>query len=319
MQSIGFMLHPKKLAAHEMELVREKVRFERNLLLSNPQNFLLERVQEVAWRRGLANSLICTEENESKVSSDELFDFYARTLTHQGTSAVATGVGHDVFARCLPKIFENLHYAKFGTMPFPDPKYYGGEARFEAKGDTNYSTIAFPLQTGFADLNGFVMAKIVEKLFVPQRSVQYGNTSSLLTKEKQFEGIKSFTGSTQLYSNAGVLVFELESSNSKSIKESLNRLKSAASLQFSEEDLTKAKSSVLFEFRENFESRLGFLKAASEQIAGNGRVFESTQAQQALKSITAEKVKQSVTQVFSSKPSLVHFGNLRELPYVDEL
>jgi predicted Zn-dependent peptidase len=313
------MLHPKKLAAHELELVREKVRFERDLLLSNPYNFLLERVQEVAWRRGLANSVICSVEAESKISSDDLYDFYVRTLTHQGTSAVASGVGHEAFARSLPKVFDQLHYAKFGSMPFPASKYHGGEARFEVMGDLNYSTIAFPLQTGFGDLIGFAMAKIVEKLFVPQRSVQYGNSSSLLTKENPFNGIKTFNGSAQLYSNSGLLVFGLESSNSTAIKNALQRIKSAPNLCFSEEDLTKAKSSALFEFREAFDDRLGFLKAAAEQIVGSGRVFELAQVQQTLKSVTAEQVRKSVAQIFSNKPSLVHYGNLRELPYVDEL
>lgn len=320
MQSIGHMLHPKKIEPHEIKLLAEKVAFERALVYSDPKNFLLEQVQSVAYRHfAFGNSVICDQEYESMVTAERLLNFYLRTMSHQGTSAVAVGVSHDVFARALPKMFEGLHYAGFGTMPYLAPDYHGGEARFEAGRNQSMATLAFPLPGGHSGPKPFALSSVIAKLFVPSSPVPYGSQSSLLIRSEPMKGISSITGSTQLYCNAGLLTFTLEGSGREAMTQALSRVRSAPSIAISEEDLARAKNAVLFEMRTKYDNGPGFIASASEQIIGSGKVFDIPSLQSAFNAITLPEIKKAVDGVFSAKPSLVTLGNSRELPYLDEI
>jgi len=156
-------------------------------------------------------------------------------------------------------------------------------------------------------------------VLVPSTPVQYGGQASLILQNGPLEGIQSYTGSAQVYSNSGLLAFQLESHDGKAIKEALKRIRASPTVEIKEEDLARAKATFLYDLCETYDDTNKFTNMAAQQVAASGHVHELSKLKSAIEGATLEQIKKTVTDVFSSKPSLVTYGNLRELPYLDEI
>lgn len=291
MRSVGFMLHPRRLEDHEVGLVAKNVQFDRNVLYSDPQTLLAELAQSVAFRSGVGNSPICSAEYEAAVTPEAILELFVRSMVHQGTSAVAVGVAHDVWRGVMAAATDRLHFSPYGSVPYMPPKYCGGEARLESSGALSHAVAAFPLQDGFGDVRSLLVGRILEKLLVPSQPVPHGDAASLLTRAAPLPGIVSFTGAAHLYSNGGLLTLGVAGRKGADIKHALQRIKAAAGLAVAEEDLQRAKTKALLGLRQAYEEPSRFTRLASEQIAGAGSVCEWDQVQKAAASISLDHVR----------------------------
>ncbi len=319
MKTVGVMLHPRSLYAHELEQIKENVKFERDVVYSNVKSLMLEKLQELAFRRGLGNSIICLEEYESKITAERLLDHFVRTMLHQGASAVAVGANQELFAQAISRATDGIHFVEFGEMPFIVPNFFGGETRYDAAGDLHHVMLGYPLEGGFQNPKAYITSRLLSNLYLPTTSVPYAENSSIIFDDGLLSHVHSFNGSTQLYSEGGLLAFHIETSEPTQIGEPLRHIKTSVKESISEDDFTRAKAAVIFDLRNSYDERNKYLEFTRDQISGTGRPWSLSELLESMKKITLQDVNLARETSFSVSPAAVFYGNIKELPYADQI
>lgn len=260
------MLLPRMLEAHETELIKKDVRFERDLYYSNEKNLLLDQVNYLTWRGAYGNSIVCNEDAESAITNEAIIDHYIRTLLHQGNSVVATGVDHEHLKNLIVSTTKDFQFVKWGDMPALEPLSHSGELQQFNNQQTVKSTLSFPLASGWSNLKDCLTQTIMTKALLPSQHVAYGEKSSVLFRNGLPDGIINIEAGAHMYTGAGLLTFHVHSKEGSSLKKAFTQIKNAPQEVISEEDLQRAKATVLFDLRSAFDSRSSFEHLTAEQV-----------------------------------------------------
>lgn len=321
------MLDGFKLEEHQFREVEERVQVDRQLAQTDPSTILWDAAFEIAYRIELGNRLLSCPEI-SRVTPEAIRKFFNATMTRAGHVIGVDGANKAEITDILKCQFPTI-YPKLERYPQrEEARYWGGEQRvpYADKDGRNHVLIAFGT-AGTASESETRAAEIMKSLIGGSRSVDYGERMShfptLRKLLQKTEGL-DMNADVVSYSNGGLLGIQISAPSSVSLKpiiESLcQELRNLASNGSTTEALTFAKAQAGGDLAWRIDSRVSYARQlALSLLHGDGRPFSLLNELQKLQAMSTSEFKTMTTKILSRKPVYVSLGNLRQLPYSDEI
>jgi len=280
-------------------------------ILRPPEVRVLERLHKAAFRRGLGNSLYTPKHMLGKHDTDMLTQFVAANFRE--AAVVGVGIPHEQvldFARRLG--------VREGTRSIESSKYHGGaEVRKEAAGGLAYVALAVQ-GAGLNKPKEMVAAALVHRALGSGPRTKRGVNSSgklvAATKATPLESVA--TGFSTSYSDTGLLgVFLI--ANTCCIEQLTKKASEILRGTYSDSDVALAKSILKADLAQTLESDAALLDDLGLQSLHNKKVSSLQDAYQLIDSVTAADLNNVVKA--GGKLSMASYGNINNVPYLDEL
>ncbi|KAI9344866.1 Metalloenzyme, LuxS/M16 peptidase-like protein [Obelidium mucronatum] len=287
--------------------------------LADAPTRVLDTVHQLAFRRGLGNSLFASPEALHHLKRADLQAFAAANFTADNIAVVGSGVSHDELEALVNASFEGVAVPSTAARSVAPSAYYGGEARIAGSG-ASHVAIAFK-SSGISNAKAHATALVLRAVLDGSHRVKWGQSSGatgLLAKAAaNGTTVSAFQNS---YSDAGLfgLYIQGNASNVKSVaQKSIEAVKSAAS-SVSDAALTRAKKVAIVDY-ELSQTRDELVADIARQVLTLGSFATSAEVAQEISKVSAQDVAQAAQALLASKASVVSYGNLNKLPYADEL
>jgi ubiquinol-cytochrome c reductase core subunit 2 len=327
---LGDVLTQSKFAAHEYhEEVVPAVAVEYEQAAQTAQVTALEMAHQLAFRRGLGNSLFASPYTEVDLLSAVS---YARSSfsNPSGIAVLASGIDNGTLSELVGEFYTGSSAASSttskaaNTQSSAESKYYGGEIRVPIT--THGAAEKGSLLVGFQGGNqGQVEFAVLKALLGGESALKWANGTTPLSKLTPLVGdiykptVKAFNLN---YSDAGLFGIYIEAPTGKVqelASKSVQALKSVAESKVSEEDLKRAIARAKFEAATMLENRVARQEIVGAQILETNSITSLSDAWKLLEGVTAEKVQQAAKSALKSKPTVVAVGDTHKLPWADEL
>ncbi|KAI9324873.1 Metalloenzyme, LuxS/M16 peptidase-like protein [Zopfochytrium polystomum] len=299
-----------------------KILAESTAALSDPSVKVVDALHAVAFRHGLGNSIFATAGAAKSLKRADLQSFAAQNFSTDKIAIVGTGVAHNELAALVDETIANLTIASSSATVAPS-QYYGGETRIEAgPGGSSHYAVAFKSVAYGAP--EYAASLVLSSLLGGSPSLKWGSVSgasSLLSSAAT--GKTSVSAFTANYTDAGLVGFYV-TGNAAEVKsvaqKSIDALKSVATSGASAEALARAKKAAIVDAESKiFSNRDETISEVAKRVIAAGSYHTSSELAVAISSVTAEDVAKVAKLAVGSKPSVVAYGNLRVLPFADEL
>lgn len=265
--------------------------------------------------RGSGSSLFASP--AAPVSVEAVREFAAKALNGSNVAIVSSGLSRDAL--------QSVVSSHFGSLPVVDPisgrtsKYYGGDHRAAI---TDAHGHALPLDHFFLAFEGSSLLRsapffVLESLLGGSPSVKW---STGLGPLAQIEGAQVHAFNTSLQDSGlfGVHVAAPTSQVGAAAKAAAQEITKAAD-SVSSEDLARAVAQAKSVAAANWEGH----RASSHQVAAAGLLSNTaTSLEEVLSQLDAVKasdVSSAAQTLLKSKPTSVALGDVKQLPFADEL
>ena len=286
-------------------------------LASVPETTLvLERVHKAAYRTGLGNSLYSSKHQLGKISTETLQHFTNSWFTAPKCAIVATGIP-------LSDLVAFGNNLEIGSEDAPNEAspYLGGEIRKET---TSHLTNVAVVVEGVSLKNeqDALACAVLQRASGSGPRVKWGNSSSPLYKQvANVAGTDPFALSTfnASYSDSGLFGVVLCSTPNIAgslIKASTKWLKS---IKLSDSDIARGKAILKAEILDTADSEALLLENLQQQAITKGQVISTASLIANVEKVSASNVKSVADKLAKGKLSMAAVGNLKTVPYVDEL
>jgi len=315
---LGDVLAESKLALHEYkDEVVPQLATEAAQAVSDPTVLALDVAHQLAFRKGLGNSLFASQYVD--VTYGDAVSFAKQTLGNASEMAVvASGIDSSALSNLVGEYFPSSSTsASVSTPNTGSTKYFGGEMRLpktashHGSGDhSDHATIVAAFEGGSASKAEYTVLK---HLLGGEPSIKWTKGASLLST--QAPGAVAFNLG---YSDAGLFGFTVNAPTAQAgeiAQKAMSAFKSLASGSIKEEDVKRAVANARFALASQLESRLGKLELVAPQLLAGS----STDLLGALDKVTPDSVAKAAQAALKSKPSFVALGNVHALPYADSL
>lgn len=313
------MLQDFHLENYKMTDVEARVALDRELMNSNVEDILWNNAFEAAFRDKYGNSPISTF---SGASTESITKFLNAAFNRSGHLVVGDGIDQLELSETVKGAFGRKITAASDTSPV----FYGGERRVELDGDMNHVLVGFGT-SGMANLEESLAMRILKNLVSSAGSLQYGSIrthlpglQALLAKEMLPITIKA---SNVSYSQGGLMGIHLSAPQSVGLRDVLETLcsdlKEFANGGVSPDVLGAAKTRAAFELVNSVESRFGRASYITQSILSSGKLPNLSEELKALHSMSSSEFKSFASKILLRRSVFVSAGNLRSLPYADEL
>jgi len=303
-----------KFTRHEFEeYVTPVVDSEIHSLLTNPGANAIELAHGLAFRSGLGSSLFASPYHSINVG--DIASFASSVFTKGNIAVIGTGIDQSTLTKLLQS--SSLASASSSAAPSTTPSaYFGGETRLEAHGGPETVFISFG-STGAPSPELAVLAAHLS----PAPSVKWSQGTSPLSAV-----IPAGTTVQPVhlpYSDASLFGLLVQGESTKHVKEAasaaVKALKdSAASGGVKAEELKKAVAKAKFEAASAVDRRDGLIGVLGTKLFSN--VDTSLDATlSSLDKVTATAFSKAATSLIKAKPTYVVVGDVKTLPYADEL
>ena len=260
---MGDVLGASRLAQHEYkEDVLPTVQTEYSQAAQSPDVFALDVAHNLAFRRGLGNSLFATPHVE--VSYEQAADYAVETFQSPGIAVLGTGVESSSLKSLVSEFFPTIS-GSASSGSGSSSQYYGGEVRVPATNSHGSShsanaTLLLALKGGPASAAEYTVLKY---LLGGVPSVKWCSSSTALSSAAP--GAQAFNVG---YSDAGLIGFTVHAPSAeagKIAKSAVGAFKAIAG-GVKEEDVKRAIAKAKFGAAAAYESRINKLELVGSQV-----------------------------------------------------
>ncbi|KAJ3341591.1 ubiquinol-cytochrome c reductase core subunit 1 [Gonapodya sp. JEL0774] len=307
--------------AHDFSTVSSLALEESKTAFSDPNVAVHDALHKIAFRNGLGNSLFTTPTTSKTLSADAVKSFAETVFTPANIAIVGAGVAHADLVSIVESLSSALSLGE-GAASSPRSTYYGGEVRIESVGESHYIIAGESYSfTSPEYARALVLKHLLGNGLVPP--VKYSAPGStyhapLVKLSSKAAKAAAFNSS---YSDAGVFGVHVVASSSDAIKGAVEAavaaLKAASAGKFAADDLVRARKAAILEAESVSKSEA--VVDAGRQALLTGGLTTTAELVEKISKVTVEEVAKVAAHVVQSRASVVALGNLRELPYADEL
>ncbi|KAI0726962.1 Metalloenzyme, LuxS/M16 peptidase-like protein [Fomitopsis betulina] len=298
-----------KYTRHELdEYVAPVCEAESTTAFSNPAVRALDLAHLLAFRTGLGSSPFTTP--GSHISVEDVKAYAQNAFTPGNLAVLGTGID----AATLQKLVEQSLGSLSGTstLSSSSSSYYGGETRIEAHGTPETIFIGF----GTAGAPSAELAVLSAHLD-PTPAIKWSTgLSSIATNLPEGVNVKTVF---LPYSDAALYGIVIQGADAERVKEAgkvaVAALKAAGDLKG--DDLKKAVAKAKFNAASSLDGRDNVLFALGAQALGSPASLDSTIS--TLDKVTASAYHKAASSFLKAKPTYVAIGDIKRLPYADEL
>ena len=265
--------------------------------------------------RGVGSSLFASP--SSPVTVEQVRSYAAQVMNSNNLAVVSSGLSQDVLGSLVSKSFAGVP-AGSAAEAVPS-KYFGGDYRGAI---TDSHGHALPVDHFFLAFEGAPLLKaaplfVLESLLGGEASVKWSTGLSPLA---QINGAKAhaFNASLQDTGLFGIHVSAPSAKIAEAAKAAAQELTKVAN-GVSSEDITKAVAKAKFVAAQNYE---GSRVSSHESVAAgllNGSETSLSAVLSHLDAVKADDVASAAQALLKSKPTSVALGDVKQLPYADEL
>lgn len=320
---LGEVVTQTKYTSHEYhEEVQETLRYQQQLVSSNPAALALDAAHAVAFHHGLGapRQLTTTAPIKPYINEYSIADYADAAYAKSNIAVVADGASSADVTRWTEQFFKAGAATSSGKLALNSAatKYYGGEQR-SAHTAGNSLVLAFP----GSDFNASSPEiSVLSALLNGSSHVKWSPGFSLLSKAIGASPGLSVSTNNQGYSDAGLFTIQLTGPAAyvrKAAEEAVKALRSISEGSVSKEDLAKAIARAKFDALEASEARNASLLLAGSGLVQSGKPTDISSIIKPVESVTADKLKTAAKKLLEGKASVAAVGDLYVLPYAEEL
>ncbi|EIW76553.1 LuxS MPP-like metallohydrolase [Coniophora puteana RWD-64-598 SS2] len=303
-------LTSSKFLGHEFsEYVAPVVASESTLASVNPATRAIELAHSLAFRNGLGSPLFAPEHSDLTV--DDVRAYAASAFAKGNLAVVGTGIDASTLQALLDK---HLSGASAGAAASsPASSYFGGETRVDSHSGPQTVFIGY----GVSGQPSPALSVLAAHLSTTP-SVKWSKGLSPLAAALP-EGASVQTVLFP-YSDATLFGFLVQGATGQQVKEAAKAvtqaLKDAKNVKG--EDVKKAVAKAKFSAASALDARETIVEAVSQKIFSSSDLSAES-ALSALDKVNESELAKAVSSLTSAKPTYVAIGDIRSLPYSDEV
>jgi len=308
---LSSFLTDAKFTRHELqEYVAPVCEAESTSVASTPASRAIELAHGLAFRTGLGSPLFAS--GHHSVTAELVQEYASSVFSKSNIAVLGTGISQEALSKLVEKSLASLASSSAGVSSTPST-YFGGETRIENHEGPQTVFIGFGA-TGAPSAELAVLAAHLS----PQPSVKWSQGLSPIATS-----IPS-TASVQTvllpYSDATLFGFVVQGETAEDVKTAaaaaVAALKAAGSVKA--EDLKKAVAKAKFAAASSVEGRTGFVNTLGVKVlSGSASNLDGTLS--SLDKVNTSALANASSTLFKAKPTYVALGDIKGLPYADEL
>lgn len=318
------MLQDFHIEEHHMDAIKQRVALDRTLLVADVRALLWEKGFEAAYRTGLGNPVVSAA--LGPVSASSIKAFLLDAMKRGGHIVSSTGLDQLE----LVEMIKSKYDQSLGqSNPLSGPsKYYGGERRIESKGDHNHVLIAFGTN-GYSDSNETFAAQILAAMFDSHQAVQYGSRLShvpSLRKLQEKHPHVLFQSKVNQAIDGGLFGIFISAPTGVDVKPAIEticheiRAIVTGTSDFISSDVVQAaKQRAAFQLSNIVDSRIEHAEALATHVLAQNAPLNLHEEISKLQALSTNEFRTCAAKIVSRKPVFLGLGDLRSLPYADEI
>ncbi|XP_068983363.1 cytochrome b-c1 complex subunit 2, mitochondrial [Bombus flavifrons] len=277
---------------------------------------VIELLHKAAYRSGLGYSLFSPEHQIGKINSEGLLHFVNTWCTAPRCAVVGTGVS----LAELSALGSNLSVESADNTNEPT-KYYAGEVRKETT--SSLTSVAIAVEgVSLKNEKEALACAILQRASGNGPRVKWGCSPSSLQKQlssvagSEPFGLSTFNASYTDSGLFGVVLCSTSNVVGSLTKEAAEWLKS---LKISESEVARGKNILKTEVLDAADNALCLLESMQQQALLKGEVSSPVSIANAIDKVSTSDVKAVADKLVKGKLSIAALGNLKTVPYLDEL
>ncbi|GJQ70817.1 putative metal ion binding protein [Trypoxylus dichotomus] len=280
-----------------------------------PQLRAVDLLHKAAYRTGLGNSLYTAKYNIGKISSETLQHYAASNFTSNRAAVVGVGINHDKLVECAQNL--PLETGKDDTGP---GVYKGGEIRSDKGGDLAYVAIAGQGGT-LKNIKEAAAFAVLQYVYGMGPSTKRGLGSSNLLRKAvgELNEPHSIAAINVSYSDSGLFGVLLTGSSNIAGNLVASAVKTLKSASISDADINRGKNQLKTTVLSDLESGSYALDKIGLLTVLTGCALSPSEIAATIDGVSAADVKAAAQKVASSKLTIAGVGNLKNVPFLDEL
>jgi ubiquinol-cytochrome c reductase core subunit 2 len=320
LELLAAVLSSTKFSPHEYnELVLPTVQSESMAALQNPRILALDVAHQLAFRRGLGNSLFASP--HSPVTAQQVRDYAQQAFAKSNLAVFGTGISTETLTKAVGSAFGSSSSAASGSsLSGSATQYYGGEHRLPLDAHSSGSQPAMVIAFG-SNSAPTPELSVLSHLLGGTSGLKWAPGVSPLSLAADKIPGASAKAFVLPYSDAGlfgVVITAPTSEGVKSLSSEVVGLVQGLQKEVKEEELKRAIAKAKFEAASATETRDGLLTTVVPQLIA-GKLQSLEDAFSGFTKVSTSSVAKTAEQLFKNKPTVVAVGDLSVLPYADEL
>lgn len=319
---LGDVLSTSKFATHEFnEEVLPASRAEYEQVAGNPSILGFDALTQTAYRqRGLGASLFASP--SSPISASGVSSYAKGAFARDNIAVFGTGISQDKLSSLVSKSFSGVPGTSTGALNAGPSTYFGGEQRVDfaphhadsPKAHNGHFFLAFEGGSSpeFA---------VLRALLGGESSVKWSKGLSPLAQAAAKVNGGHAEAFNLTFSDSGLVgayVTAPTATLPALAKEVAGAFKSAAS-SVSSEDLQRAIAKAKFELTSQMETKEHGRAFVGAALLNKGSVVMSDEIVSQLEGVKAQGLSAAVDKMLKGKATTVAIGDVRQLPYADDL
>ncbi|OCF32970.1 ubiquinol-cytochrome c reductase core subunit 2 [Kwoniella heveanensis CBS 569] len=313
---LASVLSSSHFYSHELkELVLPVVQSEAISAQTSPSTFALDVAHNLAFRKGLGNSLFASP--HYPVTIDDVKTFAQSAFAKSNVAVIGSGISTEALSQAVSSAFGAGSSAPGSGLNTPSTTYYGGEVRVPL--DIHAppsSTPTMVIAYGSAS-PATPELKVLKQLLGGESSLKWTpGTSPLAQAADKIPGA-SAKAILLPYSDAALFGVVLNAPTSPQLKQLAQEVVSvlkAAGQGAKDEEVKRAIAKATFADATASETLEGLVASAGPALFAGGEVKSEN-----FSSVSASSVSKAAAELLKGKPTIVSVGNVAVLPYADEL
>ncbi|EMD34977.1 hypothetical protein CERSUDRAFT_85735 [Gelatoporia subvermispora B] len=307
---LSSFLTSAKFTRHELdEYVVPVCEAEAAAALASPATRAIDLAHTLAFRSGLGSSIFTSPGQH--VSATDVEAFASNVFGKANVAVLGTGIDPATLQALVEKSLASLSGA--GAPVASASKYFGGETRIEAHGSPETVFISFGA-TGAPSAELAVLSAYLD----PTPSVKWAQGLSPISSQVP---AGAYVKTVLLpYSDATLFGLLVQAPSAEAVKTAgkaaVSALKEAGAAKG--EDLQRAIAKAKFAASSAVDGREGLLTLLGSKIlAGSEASLDNTLS--ALEKVNTSAFSKATSELLKGKPTFVAIGDIKSLPYQDEL
>ncbi|GAA5974204.1 hypothetical protein JCM11641_003324 [Rhodosporidiobolus odoratus] len=313
-EALGDAITQAKFPLYEYnEEVVPQVAGEYEQAIQNSATYALDLAHQLAFRKGLGNSLFASP--HTAVDHPTAVSFAKSAFAPSNFAVFGSNVDSGKLKSLVSDFFVSGSPSS-SSMSSSASQYYGGEVRVPSVGHSSIDQLLIAFKGAASTEVDFAVLRF---LLGGESSVKWGAGASPLSK------LTTSTSSAQAfnlgYSDAGLFGISVAAKSGEVAdvaSKAIAALKEVSS-GVSEEVVKQAVAKAKFAAALALETRVGQVEVVGHQVAANGQAPSLEDVFSQLDKVTAESLAKAASSALSSKPTTVAVGNTHALPYADAL
>ncbi|KAF8548428.1 LuxS/MPP-like metallohydrolase [Imleria badia] len=296
------ILTTSKFLPHEYtEYVLPVVRDEATAASQSPSTVAIEAAHALAFRTGLGAPLLASP--HSPVSLESVKSFAKEAFTSGNVAVVGTGIDSARLAALVDKALADAALPTSSPITAAPSKYFGGSTRIDSHEGPQTVFIGFGTTTASPVLS------VLNAHIAPTQSLKWPSAPRQPA---------TVTPVHLPYSDAVLTGVLVQGADAKSVTEAAKAVVAKMKKPLSADELKIAVARAKFGAAAAVEGREGLVEAIGGKIFANPDAsIESTLT--ALDKVDAAAVSKTVSQLTAASPTFVVVGDVKTLPYSDEI